>query len=151
MIQQVADSALSAARAIQDTTLRHEIFRRLDAFAAKTGVAVEYLWTVLVRQAYAEFAISLVWFIIWAIALTVTVKGCRRSWEAGFTGKTQRGVWTDSDSIRATIWTIATVVAVAGFFITASGFAHGVGYLINPDYFAFERAAQFIFGSGGRH
>lgn len=149
MLQHVADSTVTAARAVADTTLRHEIFRRFDALAAKTGVAVEYLWGVLVRQAYAEFAIGTIWFLIWGTAAFITIRNAKKSWASGLENADTEKRWRDSDSIQVTFWTIVAVICTIGFLFASSGFATGVGYLVNPDYFAFERAAQFIFGPKG--
>lgn len=45
--------------------LQKQIFERLDAMAAKLGVAAQYLWATLVRQSYVEGFTYLFVYLLW--------------------------------------------------------------------------------------
>lgn len=140
MLLQSFDSIKNSVVQIADSTLRQQIFSRIDLVGEKLGVAVEHIWSVLVRQAYAEAAISFVWLLTWLVGLYF----CRR-WHAW--------AWSDKNNLDGDgeevvqVFSVITMMLtiVLGLVLVLPNVAHSVGYIVNPEYFAFKRAAELIF------
>lgn len=127
-----------------DSTIRQQVITRIDALGQKLGVAVDHIWSVLVRQAYAEAAMRTAFFLVAVTAAVFLYKLAHRWWAEGADGN------DESDfvlQVGATLITVATTITL----ITATVmFIHGIGYVVNPEYFAFERVAEFLGAKGGK-
>jgi hypothetical protein len=57
-----------------NTEIAKQVSEVLDVLAQKFGSTVEHLWGILIKQAYVEGIISLVWVIISIIVGTISIK-----------------------------------------------------------------------------
>lgn len=118
-----------------DSSLRQQIFTRIDLLGQKLGIAAAHIWAVLVRQAYAQAAMNTLFFIMCLISLYWVNKWSRKLWA------------TDEEGLQ-----FLSVILVVGFGITtivaAVSFIDAVGYIINPEYFAFNTIMEWIKGPG---
>jgi hypothetical protein len=105
--------------------LQKEIFTRLDAIAAKLGVAAAHLWEVLIRQGYIEgLANIIVAIVLFFVVLVLGVKTSRVYQDHTF--------WLGSlISIAFTIWAITCLY-------------DGIITLANPEYFALSKILQAL-------
>ena len=119
-----------------DSSLRQQIFTRIDLLGQKLGIAAAHIWAVLVRQAYAQAAMNIVWFVIMLIGAHWIAKWARQIWNADHledgTGGFLAGMLVIGYSI--------------AFLFATSAFIDAVGYLINPEYFAFNTIMSWIKG-----
>lgn len=109
--------------------VKTEIFDRLDALAAKMGVAAEHLWGVLVKQ-HLIYGISAVLGIIAVLALGF------------YAGRQARKIPGDLENskgepnLKFVLYAanaLSVVAAVLIFFM-----AEAVARLINPEYYALQ-------------
>ena len=102
---------------IQDTTQQvlTEVTTRLDAVAAKLGMAADHMWPILVRQQFYEGLVLTI--AISTVAVTFLVGGI-----FGFKKHFEDGWWIACSVISAVLFAIA-----AGWSIST----------INPEYYAF--------------
>lgn len=117
-----------------DSSLRQQIFTRIDLLGQKLGIAAAHIWGVLVRQAYAQAAMNIVWFIIMLIGMHWIAKWARQLW--------------NSENLEEGAGGFLSALVVVGYGITfifaTSAFIDAVGYLINPEYFAFNSITSWI-------
>ena len=119
--------------------LTKELLSRLDALAAKLGIAADQLWAILVRQAHIEanidFGLGLVTFVIFLAAVVVFVYGVKRG------TKMNREQWDCASSVCTVlgggIIPFAFGIAVA-FWLDAYRIA------MNPEYWAFKELAKLL-------
>lgn len=118
-------------------TQSQEVLSRLDALAAKLGVAASHLWAVLVRQAYVEAAGTAL-FVAMIVALTyVAVRvfryGRAKEWYSGF----------DNESA-----CIGTAVACLGlgvcWVIALVQIVCSAQNILNPEYFALSKILEAV-------
>src|SRR5258706_10323245 len=111
-----------------DSSLRQQIFTRIDLLGQKLGIAAAHIWGVLVRQAYAPAAMNIVWFIFMLIGARWIAKWARQLWNA-------KGLEEGTGGFLAG----GLVICYSVLFIFAtSAFIDAIGYLVNPEYFAFN-------------
>lgn len=118
--------------------MNQEILQRLDALAAKLGVTATHLWAVLVRQAYVEFATSVAFAVIIAIAtygfVRVVRHGIAQEW------------YDDYDGLPQIFTGIVGIVLGVCWLVALVGVVQGIGYLINPEYFALHEVIKALGG-----
>lgn len=109
--------------------MNQEVLSRLDALAAKLGVAANHLWGVLVRQAYVDALGSLLFALI-AAALTygfyrVVLYGRAEKWYDGYD--------TELAVVGTGVVGVGLVVCVV---IALVQLVAGIQNVANPEYFA---------------
>lgn len=109
-----------------------ELLKRLDALAAKLGVAAQYLWSVLLRQAQVEAWKDIVEGSIWAVVaivsgimLVTTIR--RESKKDGYDG------WMPEPIILAIA---ATIFLLVGIVVAGCLLDSAIDPLFNPGYWA---------------
>lgn len=125
---------------IDTLALRQQIFTRLDALSTKLGVAAEHVWNVLIRQAYAEAGMSFANLLFALIVLFVICGWVKKSWGKPGTEKTAYGntCLSEEQLFYRIISACALVIVVIWSIVALSWAIDGVGYLINPEYFALK-------------
>lgn len=117
---------------------KQEIFKRLDAMAEKLGVAAQYLWGVVVKQAYVEGITDLIVTVVLAIAATIAIKLCIK-WHY----KIIEDRWDDISYLPFTFAVIGIVVLLG---IALGNLVDGVQHIANPAYFALKLLGEAISG-----
>lgn len=117
-----------------DEKLQQEIFSRLDAVAAKLGVAADQLWEILIKQAFIEGITSLIWAVILIGAAII-----------GWWGVcSKRFTWTSFDQ-EAPGPKFLFILAGLGCTIAAPfALTSAIQYLLNPEYQAFQNLLTII-------
>jgi uncharacterized protein involved in response to NO len=100
-----------------------QIFDRLDAIAAKLGMAAGHMWPVLVRQVRVDGVRDLSVATALAVATFFLVKLTRWIYKEE----------TDGEVVWLWVGLVAIIVAASGLGYLYSG----IGELINPEYYAF--------------
>lgn len=125
---------IQQAVAVADTTLRAQVFSRIDAIGAKLGVAADHLWPILVRQSYATAVMGVIG-AIFATAVAVRLY----TWIPGLHAK------SDDDG-----YFFAEFLAVAGFIgccaLTLIFLLGAAGRFINPEFYALRSVLDMLTG-----
>lgn len=114
-----------APRTSKRWTMNEEILKRIDALAAKLGVAAEHVWGVLIKQARVEAATDAVGFILSLVCAYWLIRWARYMLKTG----------KDGDGI---IW---IPFALCAFFVLVAGigsFSSIPTNVFNPEYFALK-------------
>lgn len=111
----------------------------LEKLATKLGITVEYLWTVLVRQAYMEGIVYLVWFFVLILFSLIGIPKSIK-WVKGLPQDETFGY--DVQYIFAMVG-LAVLFAIVIFSIP-SMFSDGIQRLLNPEYFALEKILNVL-------
>lgn len=146
MTQQALDSLRHAVTQAADSSLRAQVFSRLDLLGQKLGVAAEYLWRVLVRQAYAEAGMNIANFVIAGLVAWFVWSHFFKAWERMRGSKSLGDDFVDGGPVIA--WGVGAVAVTIWFVVGIGDGVTAVGYLMNPEYFALQQAAKFVFGAG---
>jgi hypothetical protein len=117
--------------------MKEELLQRLDALAAKLGVAVEHLWDVLVVQGYVEGATALALTLVGASLVVVGVRMLKKNLILL--------VGADQDEeprygVMAFVWGIGAVV---GCIVFATNVIY-VKYLFNPEFYALYEILKLV-------
>lgn len=112
-----------------------EILKRIDALAAKLGVASDHLWRVLTQQARIEAIEDLAWAAlffalsgasIWAIRWVIA----RR----------------DDDNIPGELGVVSVIAALVFFVVACNCIAGTPGMFLNPEYWALKQILETVKG-----
>ena len=135
----------------------------IEDLATRLGVAVEYLWTVLVKQQFAEGVTSLaitlinliVVFIVLRFAPKLTMKAVnqkeklaadRQKNGTGYHGS--YSVTSETEDffgvMRFVIPILSTIFVMILLKVTTTAVTTGIQQLINPDYFALKEILDAI-------
>lgn len=114
---------------------KQELIKRLDALADKLGTTGQYLWTVLVKQAYVVGFTDFIWVGFYIGAAYALYKAGNYFRETADEER-EGAFW-----VPAIISWIAVVGMVIGVFYNA---IEGVQYLINPQYYALHEVLQTL-------
>jgi uncharacterized membrane-anchored protein len=110
-----------------------EILKRVDALAAKLGVAAGELWRILVTQAKVEAWISAGWSVVFAIATAVA---------GGFSYwliiSAIRRVRTDSDDSTGGVGLLLGLLSVVLLIMTFGFAQEAASGFLNPEYQALK-------------
>lgn len=112
--------------------MNQEILNRLDALAAKLGIASSHLWEVLVRQGQVELVQHLTAFAIFFVFTIMSffwLRYCLRQ-----------------DDYDWTFWGWASSVFIWVCFFISFGITTGTitQYLISPEYYAFREIGKIL-------
>ncbi|MBU8921721.1 MAG: hypothetical protein KOO63_07860 [Bacteroidales bacterium] len=123
--------------------LQDEVLLRLDAMAAKLGVAASHIWEVLVARAYLEW-IDAVAILVMLLALYPLQKMIYSIWAANFDKESGGGYndWTKQDC-RTVVLSVTAILVVffgiLGVLETVEAFKAGMA----PEYWALNKL-QYI-------
>ena len=119
-----------------NTELTKELLSRLDALAAKLGIAADQLWAILVRQAHVEmnvqFAVGLLAFLVLLAAAGLFVYGARRGW----------GDCWDDEAVGSAF--VGGLIAVLAFGIATFSWLDAYCIAMNPEYWAFKELVKLL-------
>jgi hypothetical protein len=141
-VESAAAAVTETAESVKETasSVKDEVFDRLDAIAEKMGIAVEYLWKVLVRQALAEGVgrLLIMGMFCGAVGLLIWICWKKVNWEESI---------PDKDTREFCIIAAVTVLGVASIILliaTPIVSVDGVKFLINPEYYAFQEVRGLL-------
>ncbi len=129
------------AKFLEEDTVENipkEVLDRLDALANTLGVSIEYLWGVLVRQAYVEPIYTLAVSFVGLVAFCVC---------AYYFNRALNLIESNNDASFAIFMLAGTGGAVSGplFFINLGlGIKGFIQALANPDYYALKQILDII-------
>lgn len=107
--------------------MNQELLARLDALAAKMGVASGMLWAAFVRQAYINLLMWVTFDIIFAVAAVLGLRAfCRRYEDDAF---------------------LPGAIAVVAAVIFLMGTLDAVGGALNPTYYATSKILGALGGA----
>ena len=121
------------AVAVADTTLRGQIFSRIDVIGAKLGVAANHLWPVLVRQSYAY-----AWMDVVGALVAAVIVARLYSWIPT--------VWKKADNDDGYFFASVFVIAgtIGGSAITVICLLGAVGRFVNPEFYALRSVVEML-------
>lgn len=131
---------------MQDSTTVQSVTAAIDHFAAKLQIPAAQVWRTLQVQARIEFYKSLVWVVVWV----VFALGVAELWRLAFRSLSRENPsrshnyqedWTDHPEWALPLG-MASVLAIIALIISVGFLADGVGFLLNPDYYALTRIAK---------
>ena len=114
--------------------LTSELMARLDLLAAKLGVTIDHLWSVLVRQAYIETAYAVGAILL---ACTFVLTALRYTKACIYAKPPQKGYL----ALKAAVIYILAVISVG----MALANINAIGYALNPEMFALK-TVKGLFG-----
>jgi len=107
--------------------MQEELLKRLDALAAKLGVAAEHLWDVLVRQGQIEgmrgVVLAVVGFVVMLIAGRKAARAFRENRDDATMG-----------------WVILCFLSGGAALVGQAD----AWYLLNPEYFALRQLLELL-------
>jgi hypothetical protein len=106
-----------------------EIFKRIDALAAKLGVTASQIWAVLVKQARIEAVEDICWALFWFLLAGLL---SRMAWHAHKKDEESSG-----EVIVFGVITAVVCIGVGMAFIAGTP-----GMILNPQYWALKRLAE---------
>jgi hypothetical protein len=106
--------------------MTEELLARLDALAAKLGVAAGQLWEIMVRQVYVE-VVRNGFLVVLSVGVFV--------WTIYFFTAFRKKLYGDALEVSTSLTVIFAVLAVVVFSMSAYGIA---GRLINPEFYALD-------------
>lgn len=135
-----------------------KVFELLTELAKGLGVAVEYLWTTMVRQQYADGIIYVVMAGLCLIAMVLVVQltprlrkfaaerykvshEARINSEYKYVSTTEEDNW---DFIYSAVPVVATCVGILLCVLIPVFATMGIRRIINPDYFAIQEILYTI-------
>lgn len=121
---------------VADSTVRSQVFARIDALASKLGVAGAHLWGVLVRQAYVDFVTALMSTVICSIFLLLWWKVVVPRWNGWLDD-------ADDKTLNLMFSGLILVVLTVLLIVSLVNLIHGTGEIVNPEY----QAIQTIIGA----
>lgn len=124
---------------VADTTLRAQVFSRIDALGAKLGVAADHIWPVLVRQSYADAAMDGV-LAIAAFVLIFKAFAWSKYW---FKEAEEEKYGGDFQAFAGFVCSVLTVGCV---LLVVYGLGDGLRHLINPEYYALQSVLDVFRG-----
>ncbi len=142
-----------------------KVMELLEQLASSLGVAVEYLWTTLVKQQYVEGVTNLAMAVVGVVAIIVLsclvtratkgldnkykeLKSSRLNDGTGFNGS-YRVASMAEDSFNTLRFLVPIAICIVIFVIfacTIDNIKFGIQQLLNPDYFALKEVLDTISG-----
>jgi hypothetical protein len=134
------------------------VFDLLTELANGLGVAVEYLWTTMVRQQYADGIIYVVMAVVCLIAMVLVVqltprlrKFAYERYKSLYEARTKNSLWsvstTEEDNwefIYSAVPVVAICVGILLCILIPVFATMGIRRIINPDYFAIQEILYTI-------
>lgn len=110
----------------------------LQQLAAKLGTTSEYLWSILIKQAYVSVVIDIIFYGIGVTFVYLTYKYAPKLWKKGDAEET--------DLELAYYFAAGGMMLIAGIsaLCTIIGLPYTLGTLINPEYWALKQILDAI-------
>lgn len=145
-----------------------EAMKLVEQLAAKMGVAVEYLWSILVKQKYADGIVHIILSVVF-IGIAITLAALtprivqhakeqylflvedRKKNGTGYNGSYWLSSYKEdnAESLMKNFPTVAIVVGIAALLLAIIFVVSGVKNLINPEYYALKEILNTISYAGG--
>ncbi len=113
-----------------------EIAPLLETLAKKLGTTAEYLWAVLVKQAFIASCIDILQYIILGVATYFFIKLTKKYWLMG-EEKRWDTIWLIIPGIAGVALLLIWIVAFIAIQNTITGF-------INPEYWALNKILDVV-------
>lgn len=121
--------------------MKEEILTRIDALAAKLGVAADHLWEILTQQGIVVGIYGFSTAIIGSILCYFCIKGFSNMAEKySNAGSEDDGKYWAMSWVYAILGIVSGIVAIGQYFQTR--------YLFNPEYYAYVKILALITGTG---
>ena len=124
-----------------------EVKAALSELAKGLGVAAEHVYTVMVKQQIVHGLLKTLPWIVLPIFLVIFAIIFQRTVYKKVTKKYEEGLYDDEDArpgftmiVLFFAWAASTIL----FIIAPFKIANGIGYLINPEYYAMKDIFEFI-------
>lgn len=112
----------------------------LQQLAAKMGTTVEYLWSIMVKQAYITVVTDIICYILVGAFVFAVYKYVPKIWAKGDETKRSKGNTYDEPELKYYITCIALVAASSILsLISLISIPATVGILLNPEYWALKQ------------
>lgn len=111
--------------------MNNEIASVLETLATRLGTTVEYLWDILLKQAFLSAVMDLIQYVVIIFACILWIKKVKV-----FSAKISDDDWKEENWI----W-IAIISTILGLFVVAAFFSFPTTFyaLVNPEYWALDR------------
>jgi len=123
---------------IVDSTLKEEIFTRLDVIAEKLGVAAEHLWEIFTQQAIITGTTTL---CVFSVVCLIGIWLVRHA-----TLKNHKPYFSTGDEPTGTFFVLIggiVTLLVSGIGLL-SKFQESLGQILNPEYYAWLEIKRLI-------
>ena len=141
-----------------------QVMELLKELATQLGIAVEYLWTTLIRQQYAEgitnivmAGITIITLVLLVILAARTTKYMNSEYQrlrtsrengegTGYRGSSRISSIAEDNysALRFAIPISAAVISIILLVVIERNLVHGIQRLINPDYFALREILDLL-------
>lgn len=142
-----------------------KVMELLEQLASSLGVAVEYLWTTLVKQQYVEGVTNLAMAVVGIVVIIVLsclvpratkgldnkykeLKSSRLENATGYSGSRYISSMTEDtfNTLRFLVPIVTCIIIFIIFACTIDNIKFGIQQLLNPDYFALKEVLDVIGG-----
>lgn len=110
----------------------------LQQLAERLGTSVEYLWSVLVKQAYIAAATNAVWLIVVGLLVVATYRAALRYSVEGKALRDERGPFSNHE-IPTLVSILLAVLCVALGLLFTNIVVVTITALANPEYWALQQ------------
>jgi hypothetical protein len=120
--------------------MNEETLQAITALAQKLGTTSEYLWSVLIQQAYLEAGLSLINLIVWGIITFFVVKIVYLKTKTPLETDEDhypKAQWVEEGAVAA--WLVSGVLILIAFIIISVEFNSLITALFNPEYWALKQ------------
>ncbi len=119
-----------------------KVLERIDTLALKLGTTAEHLWGILVKQAYVTFVGYSIRYVITIIFLCCMIKFIpylyKKFTHEDFDSETTYGMFSIVAFVICILVTLVTSINIIGEI------TYFISLYFNPEYFAFQKIADFI-------
>lgn len=127
--------------------MNEEVLVRIDALAAKLGVAAGHLWEILIRQAYVNLAMVALYGIVLGVLFTLAYRARqkevlkRQAKQAEQESRYHYPVEKSDlqDLLTGVLWVGTGFLCIWMMFMVDA-----IGYALNPEMFAFKEIASLL-------
>lgn len=142
-----------------------KVMELLEQLASSLGVAVEYLWTTLVKQQYVEGVTNLAMAVVGIVIIIAIgcivpratkgldnkykeLKSSRLENATGYNGSRYVSSMTEDtfNTLRFLVPIAACIIMLVVFGCIVNNIKFGIQQLLNPDYFALKEVLDTISG-----
>jgi hypothetical protein len=112
---------------------------KLEALAAKLGVAAQHVWGVLTQQAYVEAVGWAAWAAFWICIAVIANMGRKRV--IAFADAEDN---YDSDAYRTAAWIASAIVWAITAIAVMNCAVSALSYIANPEFYALQKIAELL-------
>lgn len=115
--------------------MQQEILTRLDALAAKLGIAAEHIYAVFVVQARVGIIGQALFALTIGLAWLIGVRVVRKYWKVGM---------EDAPEITICLCVVGSISLAICTMVSISGLAWIPTRLLNPEYWALQEISKML-------